>query len=395
GIQGDQGIQGETGPEPGGFVEHEAATTTVHGITDTSAILLGALGATDNVLLRSNGTGGQTAQGSGISVSDANAILCAVTDATAVPFTSKGYTAQTANLAEWQNSADTVLAKVTAAGSGQFGGPLNSFGSLDVEAWQTTSGSCVLEGYSGALYNYQSQSMILLENLYYDGAAWKYKRAAAASYLSVGNDNIHFLFAPAGSADAAATLTKQLTLKAGGVGFGAAASDIENWDTSSGSHALEMYSSSIFNYRTTNLLIQQNAYYGDPGAGLNWRYKAAGTAGRLNLAGTGLIVNTAVSGAEDAAITWVEQLNISTTAATFAQQIIANNGVSITNAKDIVLGTTTGTKLGTGATQKLAFWGLTPAVQPTAVADATDAADVITQLNALLSRMRTIGLIAA
>jgi hypothetical protein len=36
----------------------------------------------------------------------------------------------------------------------------------------------------------------------------------------------------------------------------------------------------------------------------------------------------------------------------------------------------------------------TPVVQPTAVADATDAASVITQLNALLSRMRDLGLIA-
>jgi hypothetical protein len=65
------------------------------------------------------------------------------------------------------------------------------------------------------------------------------------------------------------------------------------------------------------------------------------------------------------------------------------------DAYDIKLGTTTGTKIGTGATEKIGFWNATPVVQPTAVADATDATTVITQLNALLSRLRTIGLIAA
>ncbi len=53
-----------------------------------------------------------------------------------------------------------------------------------------------------------------------------------------------------------------------------------------------------------------------------------------------------------------------------------------------------GFKIGTATTQGLGFWNATPSAQPAAVADATDAATVITQLNALLSRMRTIGLIA-
>jgi hypothetical protein len=64
------------------------------------------------------------------------------------------------------------------------------------------------------------------------------------------------------------------------------------------------------------------------------------------------------------------------------------------STKNIVTDTTTGTKIGTGTTQKLGFFNATPVVQPTAVADATDAASVITQLNALLSRMRDLGLIA-
>ena len=68
--------------------------------------------------------------------------------------------------------------------------------------------------------------------------------------------------------------------------------------------------------------------------------------------------------------------------------------MTLNDAYDIAVGTTTGTKIGTATTQKLGFFNKTPVVQPTAVADATDAASVITQLNALLTRMRNLGLIA-
>jgi hypothetical protein len=64
------------------------------------------------------------------------------------------------------------------------------------------------------------------------------------------------------------------------------------------------------------------------------------------------------------------------------------------DAGNITVGTTTGTKIGTATTQKLGFYNATPVVQPIAVADATDAATAITQLNALLARMRDLGLIA-
>jgi predicted aconitase with swiveling domain len=74
---------------------------------------------------------------------------------------------------------------------------------------------------------------------------------------------------------------------------------------------------------------------------------------------------------------------------------ITSAGVlQVADAGNIQVGTTTGTKIGTATTQKLGFYDATPVVQPTAVADATDAATVITQLNALLTRMRNLGLIA-
>jgi len=67
---------------------------------------------------------------------------------------------------------------------------------------------------------------------------------------------------------------------------------------------------------------------------------------------------------------------------------------TIADALNVAVGATIGTKIGTATTQKLGFFNAAPVVQPTAVADATDAASVITQLNALLTRMRNLGLIA-
>jgi hypothetical protein len=42
-----------------------------------------------------------------------------------------------------------------------------------------------------------------------------------------------------------------------------------------------------------------------------------------------------------------------------------NGNVNISDGNNIVLGDTTGTKIGTGSNQKLAFWNATPNVQPT------------------------------
>jgi hypothetical protein len=74
---------------------------------------------------------------------------------------------------------------------------------------------------------------------------------------------------------------------------------------------------------------------------------------------------------------------------------ITNAGVlQVADAGDITVGTTTGTKIGTATTQKLGFFNATPVVQPTAVADSVDTTDIVAQFNALLSRMRDLGLIA-
>jgi hypothetical protein len=57
-------------------------------------------------------------------------------------------------------------------------------------------------------------------------------------------------------------------------------------------------------------------------------------------------------------------------------------------------GTLRGIKLGSASTSPLGFYGATPVVRPAAVADATDAVSAISQLNQVLARLRTLGLIA-
>ena len=110
--------------------------------------------------------------------------------------------------------------------------------------------------------------------------------------------------------------------------------------------------------------------------------------------------------------------------ANFSTQVVANAGISVADAQNIALATGTGSKIGTSTSQKLAFWNATPVVQPTAVTDLTvtattgslpatngtvtiaDAAaptvvelleyctEIESKLEALLSRLRTIGIIA-
>jgi hypothetical protein len=59
------------------------------------------------------------------------------------------------------------------------------------------------------------------------------------------------------------------------------------------------------------------------------------------------------------------------------------------------IGATTATGVRVGKSGgNLGFFGTTPIAQGAGVADATDAASAITQLNALISRMEAVGLIA-
>jgi hypothetical protein len=75
-------------------------------------------------------------------------------------------------------------------------------------------------------------------------------------------------------------------------------------------------------------------------------------------------------------------------------RVKSTGSLTIKNAANLELGTTTGTKIGTATTQKLGFYNATPVVQPVAVANAVDTTDIVAQFNALLARMRDLGLIA-
>jgi hypothetical protein len=72
-----------------------------------------------------------------------------------------------------------------------------------------------------------------------------------------------------------------------------------------------------------------------------------------------------------------------------------SDDIMMLGGENVVLDTSTGTKIGTATTQLLGFYNATPVNQPDAVADVADGllATTITQLNALLARIRELGLI--
>jgi hypothetical protein len=72
------------------------------------------------------------------------------------------------------------------------------------------------------------------------------------------------------------------------------------------------------------------------------------------------------------------------------------NAMEIADARDIVLGSTTGTKIGTATTQKLGFFNVTPVVQQAANANTSGAtlAALETEVNELKATLRTFGFIA-
>jgi hypothetical protein len=83
--------------------------------------------------------------------------------------------------------------------------------------------------------------------------------------------------------------------------------------------------------------------------------------------------STAVTLAAETAGTGADDIPLNLTAAGTGT-VKVNSNLEITDAKDIVLATGTGTKIGTATTQKLGFYNATPVVQPAAVTDITTTA---------------------
>lgn len=76
--------------------------------------------------------------------------------------------------------------------------------------------------------------------------------------------------------------------------------------------------------------------------------------------------------------------------------LLDTNGITMGDAKNVILNTTTGTKIGTATTQKLGFWNATPVVQAAGIVDADGTlADITTKFNTLLATMEAYGLLGA
>lgn len=70
--------------------------------------------------------------------------------------------------------------------------------------------------------------------------------------------------------------------------------------------------------------------------------------------------------------------------------------LTITDAKNIVINTTTGTKIGTAASQKIGLWGATPVIQQSHVADpSADVGSLKTAVDAILAQLATVGIQAS
>lgn len=170
------------------------------------------------------------------------------------------------------------------------------------------------------------------------------------------------------------------------------------------------------NFRTANLRLRENGagYEIDSGTDSDWRdLKVRGFT-----ATSGINANSGVTVLTGTGITYPSWLAYQSSASYYVRDTVngvmtltvgagtAGNGslsvsggvtayvLTLQEAGNIIVGTTTGTKIGTATTQKLGFYNATPVVQGASVADATDAGSAITQLNALISRLEATGLIA-
>ena len=124
-----------------------------------------------------------------------------------------------------------------------------------------------------------------------------------------------------------------------------------------------------------------------------------GDGGALKRHATGVIAarNTADSAYGNFRADSLQTFNL-TDQAGAALANIATNTLTFYDAKNIAFNATTGTKIGTATTQKLSFYNATPIVQGASIADATGGttidAQARTAINAVISRLEALGLIA-
>lgn len=106
-------------------------------------------------------------------------------------------------------------------------------------------------------------------------------------------------------------------------------------------------------------------FYGSTVVQQSYNVQSATTGAFTNITASGTLAVTGASTLSGAVSTGA--LTASSVAATGTVALTDN--MTITDAKNIVLDTTTGTKIGTATTQKLGFFNATPVVQPTSTTD--------------------------
>lgn len=159
---------------------------------------------------------------------------------------------------------------------------------------------------------------------------------------------------------ASPTFTGTLTAAALALTGAFTSSGSQSTFTSTGAHQTGQVQINVNNISTlplTSLGIYKTAGDANPTVSLS---DANGT-GAINFgAGAANATDSAItrSGASGSAI-----LTVSGTLA-------IGTGLSITDAKNIVFGTTTGTKIGTATAQKIGFWNATPIIQPASASQA-------------------------
>ena len=88
-------------------------------------------------------------------------------------------------------------------------------------------------------------------------------------------------------------------------------------------------------------------------------------------------------------------VNKSVIASNTFTDVTISNDLTMGDAGNIILNTSTGTKIGTATSQKLGFWNATPVVQQSSISDPTsDTASNNAAIDSILAVLRTIGVIA-
>ena len=272
------------------------------GYLGTRSFVIG--GSTDDISLISYtdltlGIGSQILMAMSSSANTLNAY-----SSTAIPLVAKGFSAQTANLQEWQNSAGTVLLSVDSGGALVGGSPVS------VKLWNRT----VQGTGGGSLYIGGSATGAATDGVVIDGNATTFSTGVTSgewSSLRVGQNN---------NPNASSTAIHNAILVSPTINYASGGAGSYN--------ALRIKVTETALPSGANYLIYASA-------------GAAGTTEKFSITNAGL--------------------------GTFA------GGVSLADASDLTIGTTTGSKIGQ-ASSKIGFFNATPVAKPTGVA--VDAASI-------------------